>query len=716
MRQTAQRLLWTRLLLFLALNTLLFAIHTHSTWAAPRTPTPTFTPPATYTTPTATPTSEPPPTATSTPVPPSPTPTLTPTPTRPTETPTSVFTPARPTPTPTPTLTPTPVLWLSGVEPNIAVAGKATRISLYGAGFIEGTIVRLAGIGVVETLVINRTVLQAIIPASAMPGTYAVEVIRPDGARVTLLNALTIVTPTPTPPPTPTPTPELPPPPGRPILMVSNYSLQPLTALPGHTLLVTVEIFNGGSRPAENALISFPGGTLVPVGETGHYVQHIPINGKVSVQQRFFVPKHLSAGTYQIPISMEGNDFEGTHYTYQATITVAVAEPPAAGEPLVVINRAFTQPDVLTPGQRFVLSLQLENAGDAAAEDLAVIVGDSPLIVPGAEGNRHPVGTLDAGAVVTVTLPLFVRQGVEPGQYSLSLALSYRDTKGTPLQTEEQVGVTVAGTHTAPPRVLLSSVRSQPEIPAPGDVVTLTLSLINVGDQQAKRLTLALGNDSQALSAFALLDTGNVRYVAALPPGQSVQVVQRLFVAGSARSGVYNIPLVLNYEDERGNALSETQLFSLRVRRRPLLQVRFYEEIAPPLVGQPFSLPVEVTNVSLDGLNVTTVEVRGDTVAVQGGSMFVGFLDGGATVSLDATAVAAEPGTHVIEVLVHYVDDFGHLQTWRHTLEVDVQAPLPTPTPAVGAAESDMAPGADKEEGFLQKIWQIIRGLLGLGS
>jgi len=625
----------------------------------------------------------------------------------PTPTPTPV--PSTPQPSPTATL----ALWLSSVEPKTLVTGQENRISVYGAGFVEGTLVRLVGIGVLPTTFVNPTILQAVIPADARPGTYALEVIRPDGTKVTLLNAITLAAPTPVPTPTPTPGP---PPPGRPILMISNYALQPLTALPGHVLVVTVEVFNGGSRPAENALISFPGGVLVPIGETGHYVKHIPINGRVKVQQKFFVPKHLSAGTYQITVNMEGNDFEGKHYAYQGTVTVAVAQPPQPGKPHVIISRGYTDPDAMAPGAPFTLYLVLENAGEARALDVSVAVAGDQIIVPGREGNRRVVGDLDAGATVTTTLPLNLRQDVEPGQYSLDVTITYHDRRGQPLTTGEQVGVMVKGRKTAPPRVLVTSARFDPAIPAPGDVVTFTLDLMNVGAQDAQRVLVTLGGESgKALEAFALLDTGNVRYIASIPAGGTAQVVQRLFVSGTAQPGVYNIPVALSYEDEKGNGLRDAQVVSLRVRRRPMLQVRFYEPVPTALVGQPIRLPIEVTNLAPTGLNVTTLEVRSDTMEIQNGSVFVGYLDGMSTTSIDATGIAKTPGTHTIQVLVHYVDDFGHLSTWEGELQVEIQAAPPTPTPVPGGAP-DQSPGKEEGGGFLHKVWRFLKGLLGLGS
>lgn len=347
---------------------------------------------------------------------------------------------------------------------------------------------------------------------------------------------------------------------------------------------------------------------------------------------------------------------------------------------------------------------------------MAVSVQGDTLIVPGAEGNRRLVGTLQAGQEVSVTLPLLMQSKVAPGRYALTVQVTYANEQGQAFSTTEQVGITVGGKRAAPPRVLLAAVRTQPSIPAPGDVVTLTFTLTNVGEQAAERVFVSLGEGANALSGFALLGTGNVRYVPRLPANRTVEVVQHLFVAGDTHSGVYNIPLLLHYEDAEGNTFQDSQIFSLRVQQHPLLQAHFYEDVGTPLVGVPFRLPVEVTNLRATPLNVTTLEVRSSSLDIQQGSEFLGYLDGSATATLDAMAVAPAPGQHEVQVVVTYVDDFGHLAQWTHTLTVTVQAPPPTPTPAAGAPRATTAGKPSSRGGLLHAIWRFIRGLLGLGS
>jgi hypothetical protein len=102
------------------------------------------------------------------------------------------------------------------------------------------------------------------------------------------------------------------------------------------------------------------------------------------------------------------------------------------------------------------------------------------------------------------------------------------------------------------------------------------------------------------------------------------------------------------------------------------------------------------------------MEVTGEGLEIQNGSLYVGPLDGGTSASLEATAVAQRAGTVEVVVNVHYLDDFNRPQTVSQTLTVEV-AGSPEPVP------QESAPSPEGGS-FWEKILRFLRGLLGLGS
>lgn len=602
---------------------------------------------------------------------------------------------------------PSPQLTLTGVEPRTLLSTLGGTLSIYGTGFTTATVARLVGYGLLDTTFVNENALRAVVPPGVPAGIYALEVSEP-GYSATLPSALTIIAPTAAPTPTPIPPPPPTPVPGRPILTIRNFSVQPTRVFAGTEFVVTVEIYNNGSRGAENTLVTFPGGTFVPVGQAGHLIGFMHINATVVVTQTLRAPANLASGTYNLQVNLSANDFEGNHYEYPQTVAVEVVGG-GSGRPQLVVESAWTEPPVLGPGDRFTLTLQVANRGERTATRVVVGPASADMVVPAEGSNLAAVDRVAPGRTVTVTLPLVLGTVKQGGRAGLELALSYGDTGGGTYSDRQSVGLEVSSSLADRPQLLVAAVHTDPPVVAPGDFFTLTLDVQNVGGGDAYRLLLTLGGEGgKELGPFVPRETGNILFVPRVPAGETVQVTVPLVVDGSADAKAHGIPALLSYEDARGTARSDLQRISLVVQRRPIFRMDFYRPVEGAMVGMPFPLPVEVINLGKATVNVTVMEVTGEGLEIQNGSLYVGPLDGGTSASLEAMAVAQEPGTVEVVVNVHYLDDFNRPQTVSQTLTVEVAGP-PEPTAQESAPSSEGG-------GFWDKVLRFLRGLLGLGS
>ncbi|MBC7226192.1 MAG: IPT/TIG domain-containing protein [Thermoflexales bacterium] len=595
-------------------------------------------------------------------------------------------------------------LAITGVEPRTMLSTTGGTLSIYGSGFTTATMARLVGYGLLDTAFVNPNALRAVVPPGVPPGVYAVEVSEPSYS-ATLPAALTIVAPTVAPTPT---SPPPPPPPGRPILTVRNFSVQPARVYPGAEFVVTVEIYNNGSRGAENTLVTFPGGTFVPVGQAGHLVGFMHINATVVITQTMRAPANLSSGTYNLQVNLSANDFEGNHYEYPQTISVEVVGG-GAGRPQLVVESARTEPEVLGPGDRFTLTLQIANRGERTATRVVVGPASAELVVPAEGSSMASADRIAPGRAVTLTLPLVLGTVKQGGRVGLDLALSYGDSSGGTYSDRQSIGLEVSSSLADRPQLLIAAVQTEPPVVAPGDFFTLTLAVQNVGGGDAYRLLLTLGGEGgKELGPFVPRESGNVLFVSRVPAGETVRLTVPLVVDGSADAKAYGVPALLAYEDARGTSRSDVQRISLVVQRRPIFRIGFYRPVEGAMVGTPFPLPVELINLGKASVNVTMMEVTGEGLEIQNGSLYVGPLDGGTSASLEATAVAQQAGTAEVVVSVHYLDDFNRPQTVTQTLTVEVAGP-PEPAPQESAPSSETPT-------FWEKILRFLRGLLGLGS
>lgn len=607
-------------------------------------------------------------------------------------------------------------LTVVAIEPTTVTNDRATTLSVYGQGFTADCVVRVAGYGLLSTTLVNGTALTAQLPAGVPQGRYDIEV--SDGTRSAALPGALLVQPAPA-----TPKPKEPAPPGRPILTVRNYRVEPAQVKAGETFVVTIEIYNNGSRAGENTMAVFPGGTFLPLGEKGHLLWQLHINHTATVSQEMRAPETLASGVHQVQIDLSANDWEGNHYDYPTTVPVEVIGKPTdtgySGAPKVVIEAVSTTPAMLVPGDPFSLTLRLANRGSRTAVNIFATAASSEMAIPAAGSDTVSTPKIGIDEVVTVTLPLMLGNLETGGRQPMPIALAYSDYEGGGHTDQQTVGIDVNTSLARQPQVLIDAYTLTPDFVAPGDAFTLTLQLTNVGGGDAGRLTVALGGEEGAsLAPFIPLMSGNVLFVEALGQGESVTLSRQLIVDGAAEAKAYSLPIALAYDDPRTSRTEDTQRLSIIVRKRPELQVSFFREPEVLSVGMTMPLAMEVINIGRNAVNVVSIEGSSPSMEIRAeGLPFVGPLDPGGSAPLDLVVTPQEPGPTELIVTVAYRDDFNQTQTLTNTLALEVagspEGPGGPGSPIPG--EPDV-PAEEAPETLLQKIGRAIRGFLGLGS
>ena len=378
------------------------------------------------------------------------------------------------------------------------------------------------------------------------------------------------------------------------------------------------------------------------------------------------------------------------------------------GQPQLIVQEASTDPALLQPGSPFTLAFVLANRGDRNAINVRIDLPALDLAMPRQGSSLAIVDQIKGKKSAGVELPLVLSKTAAPGYHTLQLDLTYIDTAGRSFTTSQSVGLEVGGQVSSQPLVLLEEYHTRPEALSPGDTFALGLTLLNAGKTGAQQVTVTLGGeDGSGLKPFAILNSGNSRYLPALLPGEKGEVELSLILDGAAASGVYNLPVTLAFDDEKGERQSQSQVLNLVASRRPQLQIGFYEPVETGEISQTIKLPIEVVNIGTASVNLSTVEIAGEGMDIETGSSFIGALDGGTTGSFDASIIPRQSGSLSVEVTAHYLDDFNRPQVFTQTLQVMAKEP------AVQAA-----PGGAKaaETGPQNKFLQILRGLVGLGS
>ena len=379
---------------------------------------------------------------------------------------------------------------------------------------------------------------------------------------------------------------------------------------PGDALTYTLVVRNDGDGSAKATTVTLPldprlsdvsvsnGGTVQGAGTAGGTatwalgtlapgdVQTLTIQAKVKTPQlngaQLVEQAQVTATGLQVPVLSD------------ADLATTIREPTL----LTVVAKADLSPShwsvqdlnggVLEPGDAVVLTLQLQNKGDALAQLLAI----QALLPPTGLTEVHPYdGGTQVGQTLSWTVPVI---SITPtGDVSLRFGATI--APGTPdgalLTVAAQIpGVAVNPTTTlkvvAQPNLTTSVLTADDENgwvqkigqAAPGHVIRTELRLKNTGKATAQNVTATLPLNAK-WSNVTLVTAGTFAngvaswVVPAIPPGGSVTLIARATVAAADQDGDV-LPLVAQVAAENLTAPVTVTGQSITVANRAILTLQ----------------------------------------------------------------------------------------------------------------------------------------------
>ncbi len=592
----------------------------------------------------------------------------------------------------TPVPTPLGALSVHNVEPASLPAVNGGVITVMGNGFNANSVVRLVGYGALATTFVSEQMLTGQIPPGLNPGGYDVEVARGNDRAQWWQKKFYLVGATPTPG----------------LGNLAIRSIEPASIVEGSGGSITIL----GDGFTADTVVRLIGYGVIPTTFVGEHTLTAEM------------PASLPGGNYEVEVARGDKSVRWWNRTL-AVIGATPTKPFVFAQPQLLIQNVQVGDGEIRPGNQFDLRFEIANLGNATAIDVSAVLNASQVAIP-AEGSNvrifDRIGTpIQHGNVVSVTMPLVALKDVTEGQYNLTLDLTFFNIRGNQYQSQQVVGVTIGKPVKqvdGRPRLILSGYETDNAL-EPGGQFGLMMTLTNVGDADAENVTLTMGGQNgEALSPFALVNSGNVHFVPALAQGETIQIDKQLIILGSAEAKPYSLPIALAYEDAEATAFSDPSVLSLVVNRPPQFQISFYRPVEFAQVGVPLNLPVEVVNIGKTSVNVSNVNLTTEPeLAVQDGIIFVGPLDGGTTTTIDGQVVPKSGGVLTVNVDVHYLDNFNRQQIYQGQLEVEVQdmedaGIFPNNGVNPSPNESDNAEPEQSQSLFIR----ILKGLFGLGA
>lgn len=378
---------------------------------------------------------------------------------------------------------------------------------------------------------------------------------------------------------------ETPQPSRRPLISIEGYDTGGTVLYGGSKFDLTLYVHNNGKEFANNIVISFEGGEILPL-ETGGVISHYEIDPKetVAFTHKFMIGTSLTWSGYGIiKATINYTDPYGAAYVDVFTLTIDIAYPnytaptatPTPGPQMnaqLIINNYQVDVDPLQPGSVFKLNLDVVNLGKVDAKAVSVVygggvtpgdgsgtptaggmpgsAGDLAHFAPLGSSNIVFLGDVNQETTISTSQDFIVNVNTEPGAYTLKISFVYTDAKNNRIVDDQVITLLVY----TPPQLEVNFYRD-PGMLTAGMENMLPLQVINLG-----RKTAVLGNMRVSGENADLFN--NVSLVGALEPGGYYSLDTSYIPYAE---GTQVIQVEINYTDDFNQPQTYIQELSVEV-------------------------------------------------------------------------------------------------------------------------------------------------------
>ena len=207
------------------------------------------------------------------------------------------------------------------------------------------------------------------------------------------------------------------------IILKNSY---PETVKPGDKVPVMITIQNDGMTLVDEMILTidaeYPG--IAPITSNKYYLEGINAGEKKSVDVVFISDKNIDPGLHKIPVTLQYTSIGGSDQTEIASIYLVMKGSAELG-----FGTVNTSPQLVTAGQPFDITIQIENAGADPAKQVFVSI-DLPM--PGTRQTH--LGKIEPGDDAPA---IFMIDRSDEGSYVYNATITYGDDTGTYTETRQ---------------------------------------------------------------------------------------------------------------------------------------------------------------------------------------------------------------------------------------------------------------------------------------
>ena len=270
------------------------------------------------------------------------------------------------------------------------------------------------------------------------------------------------------------------------------------------------------------------------------------------------IPSTLNEGEYTIDVTA----------TYETTYNTGATETDVPGTSVMPIQLyVYGTPNVelsvnpvglINPGGYATLDLSAVNGGTGDAHNVTLHVVSSDAFEVYGQGNFY-LGEVATGGTGSAEITMLAAPNLTTGVYYIPVVETYSTSSGAAVNKTLEVPLNIV---TSEPDVAVSIASTMPALLYPGSNTTATLLIQNLGQGEAKNLTVSLADGN----GITISSTASSFFIGTLQEGESTTETVLISANRSIGSDNRTVPVYLNYQDAmHTHDFSTAQKLGIRV-------------------------------------------------------------------------------------------------------------------------------------------------------
>lgn len=454
----------------------------------------------------------------------------------------------------------------------------------------------------------------------------------------------------------------------KPLISAIKTSFKEAEIIAGKGDVLVLDIQNKGTIAANDVSVTLSGFSKDSVRLNDdinvRFIPSLEGGNNTKVYFSIIASETTKSGIYEIDAVYNSIDDNGKSYETKGKVYIPVSGKDPKSIELNVEN--ISSPEIVKSGDEFEITFDISNDGKIDAADTEISIEYPSGVIPTSSPKEY-IKEFKSGETSKLTFKFKVKDDAETGHGDYYINTKY-NVKGMDdadaITMKEYIGQYVEGSSgLGRPKIIIEDFEFGSDRVLAGDEFDLVLKLFNTSnDEYVKNIKVKIESSD---GIFTPVDSSSSVFVESIGRRDVVDKVIRLKTKNNADVKTYNLDVIMEYEDSKGNAYDsqkqpykETEKITIPVSQPIKLEVA---NINPPMratVGRPIDLAVEFYNMGKSTMYNMMVRAEGD-FEIQGGSNFVGNFEAGRTQYFEPSFYVNEAGEYSGKVVFSYEDASG---------------------------------------------------------